>query len=139
MPCTLHSTHLLNTRPTPIQLDVTRPKYHCLTLLLSKKYITRARKDCKLCGSKCAATTAHEYCIYNLYIRFLLDYDGTLAAFNKTPQGFASPHRIHSILKQINQDSNNIIYVTSGRSKESLDEQLGSIPNIGLRCVSIEL
>ncbi|KAM3586532.1 Trehalose-6-P synthase/phosphatase complex subunit [Umbelopsis sp. WA50703] len=63
---------------------------------------------------------------------FLLDYDGTLAAFNKTPQAFSSPHRIHSILKKINQDPNNVIYVTSGRSKENLDEQLGKIPNIGL-------
>jgi trehalose-phosphatase len=78
-------------------------------------------------------------CILMTFLRFLLDYDGTLAAFNKTPQAFSSPHRIHSILKKINQDPNNVIYVTSGRSKENLDEQLGKIPNIGLRCVSIEL
>lgn len=39
---------------------------------------------------------------------------------------------IFKTVRSLAQDSRNIVYIMSGRTKESLDELFGSIPGIGL-------
>jgi trehalose 6-phosphate synthase/phosphatase len=65
--------------------------------------------------------------------RFLLDYDGTLAAFNKSPQSLPSPQHINQVLQKLSQDPNNTVYVLSGQSKDNMNIRLGNISSIGLR------
>ncbi|RUO96840.1 glycosyltransferase family 20-domain-containing protein, partial [Jimgerdemannia flammicorona] len=62
----------------------------------------------------------------------LLDYDGTLASYEKAPASFSSPHRLVQLLTKLTSDPRNLVYVMSGRTKDSLDERLGKVPNLGL-------
>ncbi|CAG8621597.1 9808_t:CDS:10 [Funneliformis mosseae] len=62
----------------------------------------------------------------------LLDYDGTLAAYEKAPNTNASTKRLVGLLTRLTSDSRNVVYVMSGRTFESLEEQLGEVPNLGM-------
>jgi len=60
----------------------------------------------------------------------LLDYDGTLvpqASINKEPSA-----EIVSIINTLCSDSNNIVFIVSGRSRDSLGSMFASCPKLGL-------
>jgi trehalose-6-phosphatase len=63
----------------------------------------------------------------------LLDYDGTLAAYEKAPNTNNSTKRLVDLLTRLTSDSRNVVYVMSGRTSDSLEEQLGEVPNLGMR------
>jgi len=63
----------------------------------------------------------------------LLDYDGTLAAYEKAPNTNNSTKRLVELLTRLTSDSRNVVYVMSGRTSESLEQQLGEVPNLGMR------
>ncbi|PKC74143.1 hypothetical protein RhiirA1_516604 [Rhizophagus irregularis] len=63
---------------------------------------------------------------------FLLDYDGTLAAYEKAPNTNNSTKRLVDLLTRLTSDSRNVVYVMSGRTSNSLEEQLGEVPNLGM-------
>ncbi|KAF9212479.1 hypothetical protein BGZ59_006702 [Podila verticillata] len=67
---------------------------------------------------------------------FLLDYDGTLLPYERPSvtrsRGKAMNEDMIKTVRQLAQDSRNIVYIMSGRTKESLDQVFGSIPGIGL-------
>ncbi|KAF8979752.1 hypothetical protein BGZ46_005093 [Entomortierella lignicola] len=66
----------------------------------------------------------------------LLDYDGTLVPFERTtpvrPVRKTSSEDMITIVKQLVDDPRNIVYIMSGRTRESLDGIFGHIANIGL-------
>jgi trehalose 6-phosphate synthase/phosphatase len=60
----------------------------------------------------------------------LLDYDGTLvpqASINKEPSA-----EIVRIINTLCSDSNNIVFIVSGRSRDSLGPMFASCPKLGL-------
>ena len=61
----------------------------------------------------------------------MLDYDGTLAAFQARPQDAAPTQKIMSFLEKLSGDSKNHVVINSGRDKETLEKWFGSLP-IGL-------
>lgn len=63
---------------------------------------------------------------------FLLDYDGTLANFSKTPTMYSSPQRILNILSNLTSNPRNIVFVVSGRSRANLDDIFSRVPGLGL-------
>ncbi|KAF9315711.1 hypothetical protein BG003_002709 [Podila horticola] len=67
---------------------------------------------------------------------FLLDYDGTLLPYERPSvtrsRGKAMNDDMIKTVGKLAQDPRNIVYIMSGRTKESLDEVFGSIPGIGL-------
>ncbi|KAG0358780.1 hypothetical protein BG005_001848 [Podila minutissima] len=67
---------------------------------------------------------------------FLLDDDGTLLPYERPSlmrmRRKAMNDGIFKTVRSLAQDSRNIVYIMSGRTKESLDELFGSIPGIGL-------
>ncbi|KAG0086829.1 hypothetical protein BGZ93_007155 [Podila epicladia] len=67
---------------------------------------------------------------------FLLDYDGTLLPYEKPSvtrlRRKAMNDGMFKTVRSLAQDPRNIVYIMSGRTKESLDELFGSIPDIGL-------
>ncbi|KAG2181869.1 hypothetical protein INT44_008685 [Umbelopsis vinacea] len=67
---------------------------------------------------------------------FMLDYDGTLAAFNKSPQALPSPQRINQVLQKLSQDPNNTVYVLSGQSKDNMNIRLGNLSTVGMSAES---
>ncbi|ORX82316.1 hypothetical protein K493DRAFT_241037 [Basidiobolus meristosporus CBS 931.73] len=62
---------------------------------------------------------------------FFLDYDGTLAPYVRAHSNPATLDKIKSLLKILTSDPRNIVYIMSGRTTASLDQILGSIPNLG--------
>jgi trehalose 6-phosphate synthase/phosphatase len=63
---------------------------------------------------------------------FLLDYDGTLVPYERSPSAPVSPRYIDT-LKRLTADPRNLVYILSGRGTESLVERLGEVPNLGMR------
>lgn len=61
----------------------------------------------------------------------LLDYDGTLVPFSKDPLAAVPGQKILEILEQIANDSENTVYIVSGRDSHTLEKWLGHLP-IGL-------
>jgi trehalose 6-phosphate synthase complex regulatory subunit len=68
---------------------------------------------------------------------FLLNYDGTLVPFEKTPDIDVSSTRLHEILGKLTSKPKNLVYVISGRTKTALDRRLGNVPNLGLRFYAV--
>jgi len=64
----------------------------------------------------------------------LIDYDGTLQSFKKSPNpALARPSkRVKNILRRLVSDNNNRIFIVSGRSKTALDSWFKDIPRLGL-------
>ncbi|KAK9763176.1 Trehalose-6-P synthase/phosphatase complex subunit [Basidiobolus ranarum] len=62
---------------------------------------------------------------------FFLDYDGTLAPYVRAHSNPASFDRVKKLLESLTDDPKNTVYIMSGRTTSSLDEVLGSIPNLG--------
>ena len=64
---------------------------------------------------------------------FILDYEGTLAP-HRTSSGIplSSPQRVLDTLGELVSDSNNIVYVMSGRSPEELESTFRTLPCLGL-------
>jgi trehalose-phosphatase len=62
---------------------------------------------------------------------FLIDYDGTLSPIVSKPNLATPSDTLIKLLKKLASDEKNIIYVISGRDRQSLDDFLGTLP-IGL-------
>lgn len=58
----------------------------------------------------------------------LLDYDGTLVPYFKNPLNASPTLELMEILKKLSQDSQNHIFIISGRKSEQLDRWLGELP-----------
>lgn len=63
---------------------------------------------------------------------FLLDYDGTLVGIKKVPQAAAPTPDLIQILENLAKSPNNLVYIISGRDRETLNNWLGHIPGLGL-------
>lgn len=59
---------------------------------------------------------------------FLLDYDGTLARFEKLPEEARPDKKLLKLLEGLCRDPKNTVVIISGRDKETLDEWLGHLP-----------
>nr|CAG8556645.1 5658_t:CDS:10 [Entrophospora candida] len=64
---------------------------------------------------------------------FLLDYDGTIAAYERSPPQ-VSPStpsaKLIEVLTKLTSNPRNYVYIMSGRTVKRLEEDLGSIPNL---------
>ncbi|MGZ3937752.1 MAG: bifunctional alpha,alpha-trehalose-phosphate synthase (UDP-forming)/trehalose-phosphatase [Flavisolibacter sp.] len=58
----------------------------------------------------------------------LLDYDGTLAPYQKLPSMAAPSEELMQLLKQLTQDPSNEIVIISGRDVKTLEKWLGELP-----------
>ncbi|KAI8096964.1 glycosyltransferase family 20-domain-containing protein [Halteromyces radiatus] len=63
---------------------------------------------------------------------FFFDYDGTLTPIVDTPLDAKPSHQLIEALKNLCQESNNTVWVVSGRDQNTLEEWLGHIPQLGL-------
>ena len=59
---------------------------------------------------------------------FLLDYDGTLVPFTRTPSEAAPGNAVKELLRRLSDDPKNHVAVISGRDKSSLERWLGEMP-----------
>jgi trehalose 6-phosphate synthase/phosphatase len=62
---------------------------------------------------------------------FLFDYDGTLTPIVKNPAAAIPGDRVIRTLKALASDSQNSIWIISGRDQEFLTQYLGHIPELG--------
>jgi trehalose 6-phosphate synthase/phosphatase len=58
----------------------------------------------------------------------LLDYDGTLRPFTKTPEAAVPDAELMGILHRLSADPRNQVVIVSGRDREFLEGHLGSLP-----------
>jgi trehalose 6-phosphate synthase/phosphatase len=63
---------------------------------------------------------------------FMFDYDGTLTPIVKDPQAAIPSDRVIRTLKTLAADSNNAVWIISGRDQAFLDDWMGHIPELGL-------
>ncbi|KAK4931733.1 threalose-6-phosphate phosphatase [Elasticomyces elasticus] len=63
---------------------------------------------------------------------FMFDYDGTLTPIVKDPQAAIPSDRVLRTLKTLASDSNNSVWIISGRDQNFLNEWMGHIPALGL-------
>jgi trehalose 6-phosphate synthase/phosphatase len=61
----------------------------------------------------------------------LLDYDGTLVPFARTPQQASPSKKTIDLLKDLSDDAQNEVVIVSGRKRDTLEGWLGKLP-IGL-------
>jgi len=61
---------------------------------------------------------------------FLLDYDGTLAGFQKNPADAKPDRELYGILKKLSTNTQNSVVIISGRDKKTLDKWLDKDWNI---------
>jgi len=71
--------------------------------------------------------------LLNAYARaarrlLLLDYDGTLAEFNKDPMAAKPNRQLLDVLRRLANDPANTVVVISGRPGETLQDWLGHLP-----------
>ncbi|KAG1456433.1 hypothetical protein G6F56_006833 [Rhizopus delemar] len=62
----------------------------------------------------------------------VIDYDGSLVPINKISNQAKPSASVKDTLKKLCENTQNIVWVVSGRTQEWLDECLGDIPNLGL-------
>ncbi|KAG0239206.1 hypothetical protein BGX31_002981 [Mortierella sp. GBA43] len=66
----------------------------------------------------------------------LLDYDGTLLPYERPSsvrvKGKTSNEDMLKIVRQLASDPRNVVYIMSGRTRDSLDEVFGTLENVGL-------
>lgn len=58
----------------------------------------------------------------------LLDYDGTLVGFSRTPSKAAPDEQLKKLLNKLGSDQANRIVIMSGRDQTSLEKWLGKLP-----------
>jgi trehalose 6-phosphate synthase/phosphatase len=58
----------------------------------------------------------------------LLDYDGTLAPYQKLPTLATPGKELLELLKQLSEDPHNEVVIISGRDADTLDKWLGNLP-----------
>jgi len=58
---------------------------------------------------------------------FLLDYDGTLVPFAKTPEGAKPDAELLKLLGELNNNAKNEVVLISGRDKNTLDQWFGTL------------
>jgi trehalose 6-phosphate synthase/phosphatase len=58
----------------------------------------------------------------------LLDYDGTLAPYQKLPSLAAPSEELIELLRQLTSDADNEVVIISGRDVDTLEKWLGSLP-----------
>ncbi|HEU4632660.1 MAG TPA: bifunctional alpha,alpha-trehalose-phosphate synthase (UDP-forming)/trehalose-phosphatase [Flavisolibacter sp.] len=80
--------------------------------LLKEDTIDRIQDDFNKAGKRC----------------ILLDYDGTLAPYQKVPSLATPSEELMLLLKQLTNDPANEIVIISGRDAETLDKWLGHLP-----------
>jgi len=59
---------------------------------------------------------------------FILDYDGTLAAFKNKPEDASPTKETYQLLNKLASDSKNKVVISSGRDRTALDEWFGNLP-----------
>ena len=65
---------------------------------------------------------------YGMKRLVFLDYDGTLVPFNKNVMGAVPDEELLILLRELGEDANNKIVITSGRDYQTLDKWLGHLP-----------
>ncbi|HYK56054.1 MAG TPA: trehalose-phosphatase, partial [Flavisolibacter sp.] len=80
--------------------------------LLREDVIEKIQDDFNKAGKRC----------------ILLDYDGTLAPYQKIPSMATPSDELIQLLKQLASDPANEIVIISGRDSETLDKWLGNLP-----------
>ncbi len=80
--------------------------------LLKEDVIEKIQDDFNKAGKRC----------------ILLDYDGTLAPYQKIPSMATPSDELIQLLKQLTSDPSNEIVIISGRDSETLDKWLGHLP-----------
>ncbi|KAG5947521.1 hypothetical protein E4U53_006417 [Claviceps sorghi] len=64
---------------------------------------------------------------------FMLDYEGTLVSWGPVNQIIpVSPQRVLDVLNDLLLDERNIVYITSGRRPEEVDQVFRRVPGLGL-------
>ena len=63
---------------------------------------------------------------------FILDYDGTLVSIKNSPLAANPTEKTIEVLTKLGKNPNNVVFVVSGRDKETLSNWLGNIPTLGL-------
>ncbi|BEG98360.1 bifunctional alpha,alpha-trehalose-phosphate synthase (UDP-forming)/trehalose-phosphatase [Bacteroides sedimenti] len=58
----------------------------------------------------------------------ILDYDGTLCAFNSNPEDAVPSAQLMEVLDKLSTDQNNKIVISSGRDHQTLDKWFSSLP-----------
>ena len=70
------------------------------------------------------------------FSRLLLDYDGTLLPYERPlavrTKGKTTNEEMLKIIRQLTADPRNVVYIMSGRTRQSLESIFGSVENIGL-------
>lgn len=62
----------------------------------------------------------------------LLDYDGTLTPIRRVPSAATPSQEVISSLRVLASDPKNRVYIISGRDQWTLEEWLGTIPQLGM-------
>jgi trehalose 6-phosphate synthase/phosphatase len=88
---------------------------------LNKVKALQEKKLTKKINEEIEETICKEYDQSGERIIFL-DYDGTLAGFNKDPQKASPDKELYDILKKLTSDTKNNVIIISGRDKETLSK-----------------
>ncbi len=80
--------------------------------VVDEKAIAKMKADYKAAASRC----------------ILLDYDGTLSAFTKTPSEAAPNKDVLYFLQELTKDPKNEVVIISGRDSKTLEKWLGHLP-----------
>ena len=80
--------------------------------ILENATIIKMTEDFNIAGRRC----------------ILLDYDGTLAPYQKLPTLATPGKELLDLLKQLSDDSANEVVIISGRDADTLDKWLGNLP-----------
>jgi trehalose 6-phosphate synthase/phosphatase len=95
------------------QLIITKKDQEALKVnILTEKHIQNIIADFKKARKRC----------------ILLDYDGTLAPYQKLPSLATPSGELVELLKQLTQDPLNEIVIISGRDVKTLEKWLGTLP-----------
>lgn len=99
---------------------------------LSKIYREHSRRETLSIPRLSVTELAEQYKAADKRL-FILDYEGTLAAYGSpTSIVFTSPQRTLDVLNCLLYDERNIVYVMSGRKPEELDRLFRHVPQLGL-------
>lgn len=95
------------------QLLITKKEQEALKVnILKEQHVKKILADFNKAGKRC----------------ILLDYDGTLAPYQKLPSLATPSNELIDLLKQLTSESSNEIVVISGRDGDTLEKWLGQLP-----------
>lgn len=77
---------------------------------------------------KIAAETIHQYYQQTNKRCLLLDYDGTLSSFKRSPEEAIPTKELKKLLISLSADSRNNVVIISGRDSSTLDKWFASLP-----------